>query len=239
MRGSAWTIGAFGISNFCRLLTNVVLAKLLVPELFGIMVIVNGIRAGIELVSDVGIGQNIVHNKEAEKPQFYNTAWTLRLIRGSCLWLASLAAAIPLARIYHVDILAIVFPVAGLTFLTGALGSVAPYILQKRMQFVRLNVFDTIQDVISAFAHVTLAFFFPSIWALVFGGLVVSVARSIQSYFLLPELSHRFYISREYMRQIFSFGRWVFVTSIIYFLSMNFDRLYYGKVAALSLVGIY
>src|SRR5262245_43506231 len=68
LRGAAWTIGAFGVGQALRLLTNIVLARLLAPELFGIMIIINSVRTGIDLVSDVGIGQSIVQNRNAEDP---------------------------------------------------------------------------------------------------------------------------------------------------------------------------
>src|SRR5262249_58146491 len=125
LRGSAWTIGAFGLSQGLRLVTNVVLARLLAPELFGIMVIVNSARIGLELISDVGIGQNIVHNPDAENPDFYNTAWTLQLIRAAGLWMIFAAASIPLAHFYNTPILASVLPVAGLFFILSALQSMA------------------------------------------------------------------------------------------------------------------
>lgn len=239
VRGVIWTTGAFGFGLLFRLITNVVLARLLAPELFGIMVIVNSIRTGVDLISDIGIGQNIVHNPNAEKPEFYNTAWTLRLIRAILLWLVCLAAALPVAHFYKTPIFGTVLPVAGLFFVIGALGSVAPYLLQKQLQFVRLNIFEVAQEMASSAAHILLAYFIPTIWALVLGALVSTAAQSAGSYFLLPNVRHRFYIAKEYSGQIFSFGKWIFISSIIYFLSMNFDRLYFGKVAVLSLVGVY
>lgn len=238
-RSTVWTVGAFGLSQLFRLLTNVVLARLLAPELFGIMVIVNSIRTGVDLISDVGIGQNIVHNPNAENPEFYNTAWTLRLIRAALLWFVCLAAATPVANFYDVPILATVLPIAGLFFVLAALGSVALPLLQRRMRFIRLNSFEVILEMFSSVAHILLAYFIPTIWALVLGGLVAMGARSVGSYFILPNLRHRLYIATEYAQQIFSFGKWVFISTLIYFLSMNFDRLYYGKVAALGMVGVY
>ena len=86
LKGVGWTVGAYGVGQLVRLLTNVVLARLLAPELFGIMVIVNSLRTGVDLISDVGIGQNIVQNKNADKADFYNTAWSLQLVRGLLLW---------------------------------------------------------------------------------------------------------------------------------------------------------
>ena len=44
---------------------------------------------------------------------------------------------------------------------------------------------------------------------------------------------------KGYARQILHFGRWIFLSSVIYFLSMNFDRLYLAKAAPLAMLGIY
>lgn len=239
IRGAIWTMGAFGFGLLFRLITNVALARLLAPEIFGIMVIVNSIRTGVDLISDVGISQNIVHNPKAENPAFYNTAWTLRLIRAVLLWLVCLAAAAPVAHFYEAPILLTVLPVAGLFFVLAALGSVAQPLLQKRMRFVRLNAFEVIQEMFSSAAHILFAYFIPTIWALVFGGLIAMAARAAGSYFVLHNIRHRLHFDKEYARQIFSFGKWIFISSIIYFLSMNFDRLYYGKVAALGMLGVY
>src|SRR4051794_31079312 len=65
LRGSLWTIGAFGLGQAIRILTSVVLARLLAPELFGVILIVSSLRTGIELLSDVGIAQNITYHKDA------------------------------------------------------------------------------------------------------------------------------------------------------------------------------
>ena len=239
IRGTIWTIAAFVVGVLFRMITSVALARLLAPEFFGIMTIVNSIRQGVDLVSDVGIGQNIVHNPNAEDPLFYNTAWTLRLIRSVLLWLLCLVAAAPVAYFYEVPILLTVLPVTGLFFVITALGSVAPFLLRKRIQYVRQNVFNVAQAAFSAVAYILLAYLIPSLWALVFGSLVATAGQSIGSYFLLPNVHHKLQISREFARQIFSYGRWVFISSIVFFLSMNFDRLYFGKVAVLSVVGVY
>ena len=238
IKGTLWTTGAYAFGTLLRVVTSVALARLLAPELFGIMVIANAVKTGVDLISDVGIGQNIVHNPNAEKPEFYNTAWTLRIIRAVLLWLVIAGAAALVARFYQMPILTIVLPLIGLTFVIGAFGSIAPHVLQKRMSFARLNAYEVVMALFSSAVYVLFAYFIPTIWSLVLGALVASAMQSASSYFLLP-MRHRFYVAKEYVQQIFSFGRWIFVASIIYFLSMNFDRLYYGKVAALGMVGVY
>jgi O-antigen/teichoic acid export membrane protein len=239
LRGVGWTVGAFGLGQFLRLVTNVVLARLLAPELFGVMAIVNALRTGFDLISDVGIGQNIIQNKNAEDPKFYNTAWTLQVIRGPFLWLICCAAAIPLAHLYAIPILPFILPVAALYFIFLGFSSISIPLVQKRLQFGRLNVFELFFEFISALAHVLFAYLNPTVWALVLGGLVAPAARMIGSYFLLPNLQHKFYISKHYAWQIFRFGKWIFLASLVYFLSTNFDRLFLGKASPLAFLGVY
>ena len=70
-----------------RFLSNIILAALLSPVIFGLMAIVTTIRTGIELLSDVGIGQSIVVSDDGAKQEFVETAWALKIIRGIVLTL--------------------------------------------------------------------------------------------------------------------------------------------------------
>jgi O-antigen/teichoic acid export membrane protein len=239
VRAGRWTIASYAATQLMRLLTNIVLARLLAPELLGIMVIVNGVRTGVALLTDFGIAQSIVVDRNGDNPDFYNTAWTINLIRSIVLWLVCVAIAAPLARFYQIDSLAAIFPVAGLFFVFGGCTSMAVPLLQKRIQFVRLNVFDIILDLFGFMGQVILALISPTIWALVFGGLLSFAARMVGSYFLIPGLRHRLHLSKRFARQIATFGKWIFIGSIAFVFSTYFDRLYLGKVMPLDLLGVY
>jgi O-antigen/teichoic acid export membrane protein len=69
-----WTIVGYGGSLVLRFASSLILTRLLFPELFGLMGIVNIFIIGLQLFSDVGIGLNIVQNKRGDEPEFYNTA---------------------------------------------------------------------------------------------------------------------------------------------------------------------
>jgi O-antigen/teichoic acid export membrane protein len=107
------------------------------------------------------------------------------------------------------------------------------------MQIAKLVGFDLIVSLIASIVHVVLAYLSPTIWALVFGGLAASVVGMVGSYFLLPDVKQRFYISSPFAWEILHFGKWIFVSQLVYFLSTNFDRLYLAKVVPLELLGIY
>jgi len=239
LRGAVWTVGAYGLGQVLRLVTNVVLARLLAPELFGIMLIVNSLRTGIELLSDVGIGQNIVYHKNGNDPEFYNTAWTMQAIRSVLLWLVALGIAAPVAQFYQSPILVYVVPLTAFNMVLAGFTSVTRELLLKRLQIAKLNAFDTATSIISSAAFVLFAYLSPTIWALVFGGLFGSAVTLIGSYFLLPDVTQRFQLSKRFSSEILHFGKWIFISSLLYFLSTNFDRLYLAKAVPLQLLGVY
>ena len=239
LNGTAWTVGGYGLGTLLRFVTNIILARLLAPDVFGTMLIVYTLKMGIEMISDVGIGQNIVYNKNAEDPEFYNTAWTLQLIRSLFLWLAFVVAAIPLAHFYQSPILAAVVPITAFSLVFTGLTSISKPLLQKRLLIARTNVYETLMALIGAVATILFAYFSPTIWALVYGGLIQAAVSMIASYFLLPDVKQKFHLSKRYSKQILHFGKWIFVSSIVFFLSMYVDRLYLGAVVPLELLGIY
>jgi O-antigen/teichoic acid export membrane protein len=239
VRGIGWTVGAYGVTQLARFVANVALTRILAPELFGIMVLVNSLRTGVDLLLDVGIGQNIVQNRSAEDSDFYNTAWTLQIMRGCAVWIVFCAISIPLARIYEAPILGSILPVAGLYFVFTGFSSVGPFLLRRRLELAKINVFEIVITLVSIFAQLVMAYIYPSIWALVFGTLFYSAATMVGSFFLVPDLDYRFLIVKKHVKQIFIFGKWIFVSSILYFLSSNFDRLSLAKLVPLSVLGIY
>jgi O-antigen/teichoic acid export membrane protein len=239
LNGAVWTIGAYGLSTALRTATNIVLARLLAPDIFGTMLIVYTLKIGIELLSDVGINQNIIYNKNADDPEFYNTAWSLQLLRSVVLWLVFMAAAAPMAQFYHSPILALAVPATSFSIVFTGLTSIGKSLLQKRMQIVKLNLYDTVMAFIGSAATILFAYLDPTIWALVFGGLFGSAASMIGSYFLLSDVKQRFYLSKQYSKQILNFGKWIFISSIVFFLAMYVDRLYLGRVVPLELLGVY
>ena len=85
VRASIWTIGGLGTSQAIRLASNIVLTRLLFPEAFGLMAIVNVWIYGLQMMSDVGLGASIIQNKRGDEPAFLNTVWTMQVFRGFAL----------------------------------------------------------------------------------------------------------------------------------------------------------
>jgi O-antigen/teichoic acid export membrane protein len=234
-----WTTFGYGAVQGIRLLNNVVLARLLAPQIFGLMAVVNAIRTGVELLSDVGILQNIVSSPRGADPTFYNTAWTLQAMRGIFLAGCCLLLAVPAARFFEHPELAAVLPVASLFFIFSGFDSSGRALVQKQLQVARASVFEIAVTFAAFLAQVVLALITPTVWALVLGSVMGAAVTMVASYRFVPGLRHRIMIDPESARQLLKFGKWVFLSSIVYFFAMNFDRLYFAKQISLSQLGVY
>ncbi|BCH35607.1 hypothetical protein MesoLjLc_75370 [Mesorhizobium sp. L-8-10] len=236
MRGAFWTIGTYGLSVGLRFGSNIVLSRLVVPEVFGIMLVINTLRNGIELISDVGIGQNIVHNSAGEKQRFLDTAWTIQILRGAVLFSILFVAAAPLGKLYDLPASAIQF--SALTLVVMGAASISIYIMQRRLQIVRLNLFDLAMDFVSVALVVGLALYSPTIWSLILANVLAAAIRTVATY-MLPHARNWFAWQPDYARQILSFGKWIYLASLLSFLCASFDKLYLGQSIPLALLGIY
>ena len=71
--------------------SNLVMTRLLVPQMFGVMAIATVIMVGLAMFSDLGLRQSIVQSRRGSDPVFLNTAWSVQIVRGLILWLFALA----------------------------------------------------------------------------------------------------------------------------------------------------
>lgn len=234
-----WTTIGYGSGQVLRLLNNVILARMLAPPIFGLMALVNAIRTGVELLSDVGIGQNIISNPAGDHPDFYDTAWTLQVIRGIAIAGLSIVLANPIAEFFHYPTLKQILPVASLFFIFTGFDSTTRGVAQKQLLIKRLTWFQIISAFITLIAHVASAMVTKTVWALVMGSVITGASTLVISFLLVPGTRHRFMIDPMVATQLMRFGKWVFFSSIVYFFAMNFDRLYFAKQVTLAQLGVY
>jgi O-antigen/teichoic acid export membrane protein len=239
IRGAIWTIAGYGTNQLLRFGGNLILTRLLVPEYFGLMAVVNTLRIGIELFSDLGITQSIVNNKRGDEPAFLNTAWTLQVIRGCLLWLFCLLITLPVAKLYNDDRLLWLIPIVALSTLFDGFTSTTIPTLQRRMELAKFSLFELILQVLGLSTLIVLATLSPTIWALGVGVVLGGIYRMVGSFWLIPGYSNRFAWEQDAVKEIMSFGRWMFLATSVTFLNEQADRLILAKLLSFRLLGVY
>jgi O-antigen/teichoic acid export membrane protein len=239
IRGAIWTFAGYGTSQILRFANNLILTRLLVPEFFGLMALANTLRIGLELFTDIGIGQSIVQNKQGDNPVFYNTAWTVQVIRGIGIWVVCLLLTWPLAKFYGDDRLLLLLPIVALSCVFDGFNSTAHFTLHRRMMLGRLTIFEIIAQILGLAGMIIWAYFSPDIWALSLGGFGGIIFKMVGSYWLVPDIRHKFTWNKEALAEIQSFGRWIFLATMLMFLAEQSDRLILGKLLTFQSLGVY
>lgn len=235
---ASWIVGPFAIQQIARLATNIILARMLAPEMFGLMLIVNTLRTGVELLSDIGIGQSVVRAKREPDSSFLNTAWTLQFIRGAILTALVLLLARPVAGVYDPDLEPIIFVVSAIFIISG-LQSPALFMMQRRMLLKRRALLDVLCTVLQCVFTIALAYVIPSVWALVWGLVLSVITSTLLGYIIGGGPIPRFSLNKSDALEVVHFGKWIFLATAIYFAATSFDKAYLAAALPLAIVGVY
>jgi O-antigen/teichoic acid export membrane protein len=239
VRGAAITFLRYGGSQALRLGANLVVTRLVAPEALGLMALVNVLMQGLEMFSDIGIGPSIIRSKRGDDRDFLDTIWTVQLIRGVGIWIIACIVAVPFAAIYNEPVLVQIVPVAGITAVVAALAPTKQWTLNRHLQLGRLMLQDLSAQTLGLVVMIALAYIWKSVWALVLGSLAIIVLRTLFNFLFLPGPNNRFRWEAEARAELLGFGRWVFVSTMLTFLSQSADRLIFGKLLTMEMLGIY
>src|SRR5664280_1907754 len=103
LKAGVWTLGAYGFDLSARLISNLVMARLLFPEAFGTLAAASALIAALGMMSDFGVRAIIIQNSQGDQEEFLRSAWVFQLWRGVAVWviLVSVCALISVPDIHR------------------------------------------------------------------------------------------------------------------------------------------
>jgi len=246
----AWVVIGHFFSQTLRLGANLFLTRLLVPEMFGVMTIVTVILGGLAMFSDIGLLQNIVQSKRGDEKKYLNTAWTIQVIRGFLicivalmlswgLYLAGQSGWLSTDTVYGDEQLPFILAVVSLTTVISGFNSIYLLLLNRKLLMMKLIGIELFSQMIGIFFMLAWALYKADIWALVFGSILAQLVTMILSHVVDIGGKCRFHWDKLAAYEIIHFGKWVFVSSILWFLLSQGDRLILGGVLSPEILGIY
>ena len=239
IRGAIWTMFGFGASHCLRLGFNLIVTRLLYPELFGLISLVFTIVSGLAFFCDLGITPAVVRDPKGGEPAFLNTAWTMQIMRGIAISAGCLLLAWPVSRFYGDHRLLWIVPVIGLSNIGLGFNSTSLFTLKRNMQVRPLVIMEIGTQILSGAVMVVWAWLSPTIWALIAGSLSSTIIRVVWSHLLHRGASDRLAWEPAVVRELLRFGRWIWISSILAFLASQIDRLILGKLITWQMLGIY
>lgn len=239
VHSSSLELTAFAARQALRLVSNLVLTRLLFPEAFGLMAIVQVFIQGLELLSDVGIRAAVVQSPRGAEPSFLDTVWTLQVVRGLLLWLIAVAVAVPAARVYGEPQLSALLMVGSLSVVASGFNSTALITLRRELRIAPVVAIDVVSHALAIAAMIAFAAWKPTVWALVVGHLLRAVLVLVAGHVAWPDRLNKLAWDPAVVRSIYHFGKWIFLSSTFHFLSRQADRLLLARYIGMDGLGVY
>jgi lipopolysaccharide exporter len=234
------TTFTFVLQALVRLLSSLILTRVLLPEAYGIITILASILYVIGNILDTNVTLFIVRDKNAEQPRYLNTAWTLRFGR-AVLSAAVLFACAPLiaTKIYDLPTLVVPLRVFSLWFLIDGFDSLGFSVAIRRKQ-ARLQVYsDLAALVLSTSFSIIYCYRYHTFWGIAFGMLLNRLIMVLLSYRLFPGLRPRLFIDVAAAREILGYSKFTIPSSFLTLSLNQFDKIAFLRLFDLRLLGIY
>lgn len=245
-----WNLGALVASQGIRLGGNLIMARLLAPEMFGVMVIATTVSVVLALLSDMGLRQNIIQSKRGTDPVFLNTAWTVQILRGCVLfavllllagfaWFAQVINLSPAGSTYAAPELPLVLAVTGFTAIINGFQSTKLALAFRSFQQNKVVLIELAAQIVGLLVMLGIGYVTGSIWSLVAAGVVAAMVSTLLSHLWLQGPNNRLHWDSSAFKELIAFGRWVLLSSAVGVLGAHGDRIWFGGSMSAAELGVY
>jgi len=237
-RGAAWILGAVAARQALRLVSSVIITRLLLPDDFGLATTAMLLGVFVEMCADFGIRQAIVQHRDGGTRRFLDVAWTLALWRSFgvsaviVLLAGPFAAAMADERLQTLAMLTALLPPLQAACSPGRLA------WMRELRQDRINQLDLAVDVARLPLNIAGALLTGNAYGIVFAGIAAEAVRVGLSYVMAPERP-RFAYERAVAVDLLRYGRYVFVASVLGFFAVRLDAFFVARFLGMNAAGTY
>ena len=219
--GMLWSFLIQGGTQFINFVVTVLLARLLLPEEFGLIGMIAIFMAISRALLDGGFVSSLIRTKDADNVD-YSTVFFVNLISSVVLYGILFLTAPLIAAFYEEEILVNLIRVLGLVLIVNAFSLVQSTKLNKALQFKTQFKLQLPSLLISALIAIWMAYNNYGVWSLVAKDLIFAVLATIQLWYYGKWIPS-FVFDKEKFKYHFNFGYKLSLTQII---NTSFDNLY-------------
>ena len=225
--GIGWSFAERIAAQLVSLVVSIILARLLLPEEYGVLAIVNVFVAIGDALVAGGFGIALVQKKDSNNKDFNTICWFSVLI-SIILYVILFFCAPFISSLYNNNNLTLITRVLGIRLVFSAVNSIQQAYIQKKMLFRRNCIVSTAGAVISGVIGILLAYSGTGVWALVVQSLSLVIVSSILL-FVFIDWRPQFEFSIKSLKELWRYGSSVFVATTVDTLKDNIRTLVVGK----------
>jgi O-antigen/teichoic acid export membrane protein len=237
VRGGFISICAQPVIFLLRTGSLILLARILLPEDFGLVGMVTAVTGIIGLFKDAGLSMVTIQRSDITDEQVSTLFW-INIAVGVILVGLSIAVGPLLVSFYHEPRLFWITVALGSGFLFNAAATQHQALLKRRLRYVVMVVIEVISLLSSVVVGIAMASMGFGYWALVCMQVALPVANAIFVWIAMPWIPGM--PSRNVgIRSMLHFGGTITLNSLVVYIAYNADKVLLGRYWGAASLGIY
>lgn len=223
--------------NGIQFIVLIILARLLTPEMFGLLGMIVIFIELSRVIVESGFVQALIQKKDADEEHFSSVFW-LNLAMSVTIYLILYVCAPFISVFFKQDILTNLIRVYGLVFIINAFAYVQQARLLKEMKYKRLMIINIPSTIFGGLVSIGMALMDYGVWSLIGLQLATRLGFTIQIW-LYSKWKPQFLFNKAKAKELFSFGVNIMLTMVVRKIVNNSYLVVIGKFFPLEMVGYY
>lgn len=236
-RGAVWVALSEILSQGLSVGSMVILARLLMPEDFGVIAMAAVVSVLAYAAIDLGFNEAVIQRKEIT-PAHLSTAFWVICAMGATLCIITIAISPLVAHFFRSELVGPVLRLSSLSFVITSLGAVHGALLRRRMEFFRFSSAELGGNATYLVTAVSMAFAGLGVWSLVLGRVAGDIGY-VTLRWILCRWHPSIQFSLKSLKDLWKFGFNVMAAKLVYFGTVRLDNLIVGKFMSSAAVGFY
>lgn len=222
-------------------ISTIVLARLLTPDAFGILVTATMVISFAELFTDAGFHKYLIQHEfksEDDERKSTTVAFWSNLLLSLLMWVVICVFAYPIARLVGCSGYEMVIPVSCFCIPLSAFSSIQSALFKRHFDFKTLFYVRLVGILLPILVTIPLAALTHSFWSLIVGMLALNLSNAI---ILTVKSSWKpsFYFDWVRFKEMLSFSIWSMFESVTIWLTSYIDAFIVGSYLSQYYLGVY
>lgn len=235
--GVAWSIAEKVGSMLLQMVVSIVVARLLLPEDFGVMAILTFFTALALVMVDSGFSQTLIR-KDSPSREDYQSVFAFNIGVSVVLYVALVALAPVVARYYELPVIAKIAPVLFLLLPINALCVIQNTIFTREFRFQLLSKANFAASLVAGAVAIAMALAGCGVWSLV-GQRVATLAVKTLILWMRSDWRPSLGLSMRPVREMAPFSFRLLTTDLISSVYNNISQMFIGKIYSADTLGFF
>lgn len=235
--GVFWTFSQQFSVQLINFGVQIILARLLMPEMFGLIAMLSVFISIGQTLMDGGMTSSLIRTKKPDQVD-YSTVFVTNLLVSFGMYAITYLSAPLIANFYNQEVLVAILRVYALTFVIRSFVAVHTAKLTKEMNFKTQMKLQIPSTIVGGIVGVVLANLGYGVWSLVWLNLSQTIVFTIQNWIFI-KWRPSFVFNKERFKYHFNFGYKMTISSLLDSVYNDAYNIVIGKFFSPSVVGFY